>query len=66
MYWYSALHSPSLFPPGSIVFIVFMILMLVIIVLIVIIQDIWWLVDLIIFATNQRDAGNGCMLQDNL
>jgi len=26
----------------------------------------WWLADLIIFATNKRLSGNGCVLIDNL
>ncbi|MCG8624195.1 MAG: hypothetical protein MJE68_19650 [Proteobacteria bacterium] len=26
----------------------------------------WWIADLVIFATNQRLSGNGCMLTPNL
>ena len=26
----------------------------------------WWIADLVIFANNDRDAGNGCPLKDDL
>ena len=52
--------------PGSVCFMLLVLLFIVVIVLCMLASWAWWLADLIIFATNQRDAGNGCMLQENL
>lgn len=52
--------------PGSIFFILFMVVAIILIVLCGLANWGWWLGDLIIFATNQRDAGNGCSLQPDL
>ena len=48
------------------VFIALMVIEVVVMVIVFIAIWAWWLADLIIFATNQRDAGNGCMLRENL
>lgn len=58
-------YSPHIHT-GSVFFILLMVLVLVLMVLAMLANWAWWLADLIIFATNQRDAGNGCMLQENL
>ncbi|CAI8013438.1 hypothetical protein GBAR_LOCUS8514 [Geodia barretti] len=51
---------------GSIFFMALIVLETVLVVIIFVAIWAWWLADLIIFATNQRDAGNGCMLRENL
>ncbi len=51
---------------GSIVFILLMFVFVLLTVLASIAMWAWWLADLIIFATNQRLSGNGCMLTPNL
>lgn len=52
--------------PGSIFFILFMILAIVLITACAIGIWAWWIADVIIFATNQREDGNGCELTPDL
>ena len=60
------INSPFTQYTGSIFFMALIVLETVLVVIIFVAIWAWWLADLIIFATNQRDAGNGCMLRENL
>jgi len=51
---------------GSIFFILFMVLVVLIVICVAISLWVWWLADLVIFATNQRFSGSGCELNPNL
>ena len=58
--------SLSILAAGSVVFIALMVIEVVVMLLVMLAVWAWWIADLVIFATNQRDAGNGCMLRENL
>ena len=51
---------------GSVVFIVLIIILALVTVLASLAIWAWWIADVVIFATNQRLSGNGCVLLDNL
>ena len=51
---------------GSCVFFVFMFIFVIVLLLGSLAIWAWWVADLVIFATNQRLAGNGCELMNNL
>lgn len=51
---------------GSAFFIIFMLLFVLITIGCILAAWAWWIADLVIFATNQRLSGNGCVLMQNL
>jgi len=51
---------------GSIVFILLMLVFVVLVLGASLAMSAWWIADLVIFATNQRLSGNGCILTPNL
>ena len=51
---------------GSIFFILFMLVFVLVVVGCTLAAWAWWIADLVIFATNQRLSGSGCMLTPNL
>ena len=51
---------------GSVFFILFMLVFVLVVLGCTLAAWAWWIADLVIFATNQRLSGNGCMLTPNL
>lgn len=68
LYWLLAiiLHKRLCSPTGSIVFILLMLVFVVLVLGASLAMSAWWIADLVIFATNQRLSGNGCILTPNL
>lgn len=68
LYWHLAiiLHKWLCSPTGSIVFILLMLVFVVLVLGASLAMSAWWIADLVIFATNQRLSGNGCILTPNL
>ena len=68
LYWLLAiiLHKWLCSPTGSIVFILLMLVFVVLVLGASLAMSAWWIADLVIFATNQRLSGNGCILTPNL